>query len=286
MRFALMTEPQQGISYLRPAGDRPPAEADGFEAFFRPTTTRASRARRASRRRTPGPSSPALPARPTASGSARCVAGHVPPSRVFAKVVTTVDEMSGGRIEVGVGAGWNEDEHRQLGCTFPADRRALRPARGRSSRSSTASGASPTAGRIEGRRVSVDGAQFYPKPVQVAGRPTTPIGRSRPRILIGGDGTPRSVRFAARYADEYNIVSASRRGDARSRRRSTRRARAIGRDPREMTRSAMVGVAHRARPRTRSRDASAALLAAFGEGRRGGRGVAGGAPHALDLRDA
>ena len=38
---------------------------------------------------------------------------------VFAKVVTTVDEMSGGRIEVGVGAGWNELEHRQLGLEFP-----------------------------------------------------------------------------------------------------------------------------------------------------------------------
>ena len=37
----------------------------------------------------------------------------------FAKVVTTVDEMSGGRIEVGVGAGWNELEHRQLGLDFP-----------------------------------------------------------------------------------------------------------------------------------------------------------------------
>ena len=37
----------------------------------------------------------------------------------FAKVVTTVDEMSGGRIEVGVGAGWNEVEHRQLGLPFP-----------------------------------------------------------------------------------------------------------------------------------------------------------------------
>ncbi len=37
----------------------------------------------------------------------------------FAKVVTTVDEMSGGRIEVGVGAGWNDLEHRQLGLPFP-----------------------------------------------------------------------------------------------------------------------------------------------------------------------
>ena len=38
---------------------------------------------------------------------------------VFAKVVTTVDEMSGGRIEAGVGAGWNDEEHRQLGLDFP-----------------------------------------------------------------------------------------------------------------------------------------------------------------------
>ena len=39
----------------------------------------------------------------------------------FAKVVTTVDEMSGGRVEVGVGAGWNEAEHRQLGLDVPRD---------------------------------------------------------------------------------------------------------------------------------------------------------------------
>ena len=84
--------------------------------------------------------------------------------------MTTVDEMSGGRIEAGVGAGWNDEEHRQLGLDFPdvgerfdlvEDELAILHGLW----------GEPDGWSYRGRRVSVDDAQFYPKPVQVAGRP-------------------------------------------------------------------------------------------------------------------
>ena len=119
MRFALMLESQQGLSTA---------------------TSRHRQARRSQRLRgalpvRPLPSFPGPTGQPTTdawtvmAGLARetdRIGLGVLVSPVtfrhpgnFAKVVTTVDEMSGGRIEVGVGAGWNEVEHRQLGLPFP-----------------------------------------------------------------------------------------------------------------------------------------------------------------------
>ena len=112
----------------------------------------------------------------------------------------------------------------------------------------------PDGWSYRGRRVSVDDAQFYPKPVQVPGRPATPIGTVRPRIVIGGDGKPRSVRLAARYADEYNLVSARPEEVTRVSAILDEACRAIGRDPREITRSAMAACSSGA---TRTRSASA-----------------------------
>ena len=120
MRFALMTEPQQGLSYVEQLELARLAERLGFETFFRSDHYRSF----------PGPDDrPTTDAWTVLAGIARettrirlgtlvsPVTFRHPGS--FAKVVTTVDEMSGGRIEVGVGAGWNEPEHRQLGLAFP-----------------------------------------------------------------------------------------------------------------------------------------------------------------------
>ena len=120
MRYALMTEPQQGLSYDDILALARSAEAAGIEAYFRsdhyasfpgdggkPTTdawaTLAGLARETSTIRLGTLVSP--------------VTFRLPGN--LAKVVQTVDEMSGGRIEAGLGAGWNEDEHRQLGIPFP-----------------------------------------------------------------------------------------------------------------------------------------------------------------------
>src|SRR5918994_2914325 len=120
MRYALMTEPQQGLSYAEILAAARAAEAAGIEAFFRSDHYASF----------PGGSGkPTTDAWTTVAGLARetstirlgvlvsPVTFRIPGS--LAKVVQTVDEMSGGRIEAGFGAGWNDEEHRQLGMPFP-----------------------------------------------------------------------------------------------------------------------------------------------------------------------
>ena len=120
MRYVLMTEPQQGMSYADQLAAAKRAKANGFDAYFRADHFASF----------PGPSGqPTTDAWTIVAGLAReteriALGVLVSPVTfrhpgVFTKVVTTVDEMSGGRIEVGVGAGWNEEEHRQLGLAFP-----------------------------------------------------------------------------------------------------------------------------------------------------------------------
>src|SRR5919107_3610318 len=120
MRFVLMTEPQQGLSYEEQLAVARAAESAGFEAFFRADHYESF----------PGEAdNPTTDAWTVLAGLAReteriglgVLVSPVTfrhPGNV-AKIVATVDEMSGGRIEVGAGAGWNDLEHRQLGLKFP-----------------------------------------------------------------------------------------------------------------------------------------------------------------------
>src|SRR6188768_3221314 len=125
VRFALMTEPQQGLTYDEQLAITRRAEDAGFETFFRSDHYQSF----------PGPSGlHTTDAWTTLAGLARettriglgvlvsPVTFRLPGS--LAKVVATVDEMSGGRVELGLGAGWNETEHVQHGLPFPeqADR--------------------------------------------------------------------------------------------------------------------------------------------------------------------
>ena len=115
----------------------------------------------------------------------------------LAKVVVTADHVSGGRVELGLGAGWHEPEHRAYGFPFP-------PIRERMDRleeqlaivhgSWTESSFSFT-----GAYYGLDGLDAQPRPVQ----------RPHPPLLMGGSGGPRSAALAARYADEYNTPFAS-----------------------------------------------------------------------------
>ena len=82
-----------------------------------------------------------------------------------------------------------------------------------------------------GRQVSVVDAGFHPKPVQ----------RPHPPIIVGGEGSPRSLRLAARYADEYNMSSADPAECGEKFARLDDECRKIGRDPATVRRSAMAG---------------------------------------------
>ena len=129
------------------------------------------------------------------------------PASVLAKNAVTVDHVSGGRVELGIGAGWYEAEHEVLRL----------PVRHRPASASTSSTASSPRSTASGRTAS----DAWPKPLQ----------RPRPPIIVGGAAKPRSVRAAVAFADEYNTTFASV-DDARARRRAVDdAAREAGREP-------------------------------------------------------
>ncbi len=242
MRFVLMTEPQQGMSYEDQLAIARRAEQNGFEAFYRSDHYRSF----------PGPvGKPTTDAWSVLAGLARetdriGLGALVSPVTfrhpgTFAKVVTTVDQMSGGRIDVGVGAGWNVEEHREHGLAFPPLKERFDLLEDELALLHGLWG-EPDGWSYDGKVVRVRDARFHAKATQVPGRPVTPNGTVRPRIIIGGDGKPRSLRLTARYADEYNVVSARPENARRIYADLDAACGAIGRDPREVTRSAMVGV--------------------------------------------
>ncbi|HSH22358.1 MAG TPA: TIGR03560 family F420-dependent LLM class oxidoreductase [Candidatus Caenarcaniphilales bacterium] len=235
MRFALMTEPQQGLSYAEILAIATTAEEAGFEAFFRsdhyasfpgeadlPTTdawaTLAGLARETSRIQLGTLVSP--------------VTFRLPGS--FAKVVTTVAEMSGGRLEVGVGAGWNELEHRQLGIPFPGNRERYDMLE---EQLAILHGlwTEPDGWCFDGRHWQVRDTLFRP-------RPSAPPERRHPNLILGGAGGPRQLHLVARYADEYNLLSAAAQKATAVYQRLDEACVRMGRDPGEVTRSAMTGV--------------------------------------------
>jgi F420-dependent oxidoreductase-like protein len=242
MRFALMIEPQQGLSYADQLAIVQRAESVGFESFFRSDHYQSF----------PGPSGePTTDAWAVLAGLARetstITLGTLVSPVTFrsagnlAKVVTTVDEMSGGRVEFGLGAGWNEPEHRELGLPFP-------PIKERADLMEEQFAVlhglwgEPDGWSFDGANIRIQDASFHPKPIARPGRPTFANGAVRPRLLTGGEGSPRSLRIAARYCDEFNLSSSSPEKAVTRYAELTAACEAIGRDPATMGRSVMAGV--------------------------------------------
>jgi len=148
--------------------------------------------------------------------------------------VTTVDEMSGGRIELGLGAGWNEVEHTQHGLPFPDQGERFEMLE---EQLAIVHGlwTEPDGWSFEGRHWQLYDAHFAPRPVARA-------GRRHPNLIVGGRGGPRLARLAARYADEINISSATTDTAAAGFARVRAACQEIGRDPQSVTGSAMTGV--------------------------------------------
>jgi alkanesulfonate monooxygenase SsuD/methylene tetrahydromethanopterin reductase-like flavin-dependent oxidoreductase (luciferase family) len=131
---------------------------------------------------------------------------------VLAKCAATAQEISGGRIELGIGAGWYDAEHETYGFAFP-------PVRERMDELDRQ--------LAEVRRQWGEADDVWPKP------------SPRPRVIVGGSAKPRTVRAAVRHADEYN-TSFPTVSEARERRRAVdEAARAAGREP--LTFSMMLG---------------------------------------------
>jgi F420-dependent oxidoreductase-like protein len=148
---------------------------------------------------------------------------------VLAKNVVTVDHVSGGRVEVGMGAGWMEVEHRAYGFPFPDLGERLEQLAEHVEivhRLMT-----EDAVEFEGRHYRLDRARGLPKPVQ----------RPRPPILLGGSARSGTLRPAVRFADEYNTPTGNVEEVRRRRARMSAACERAGRDPASLPFSIMTG---------------------------------------------
>jgi F420-dependent oxidoreductase-like protein len=198
MLVRVMVEPQQGATYddlLRAAHT---AEDLGFEGFFRSDHYQHIGGGGGH----PGPTDAWVTLAGLARETRRIRLGTlVSPATFrlpgpFAIAVATVDAMSGGRIDVGFGAGWFETEHVSYGIPFQSP--AVRVAR-LAEYIEVVDGLWQTPANetftFEGRYFRLQASPALPKPYQ----------RPRPPMIVGGRGGPRSAAIAATFADEYNV---------------------------------------------------------------------------------
>ncbi|MCY0935915.1 LLM class F420-dependent oxidoreductase [Streptomyces sp. H34-S4] len=199
MDLRIFTEPQQGASYDTLLSVAKATEDLGFDAFFRSDHYLPMGAADG----LPGPTDAWI----TLAGLARetkrirlgtlMTAGTFRLPGVLAIQVAQVDQMSGGRIELGLGAGWFEEEHKAYGIPFPAERLAR---------------LEEQLAIVTGLWATEPGATFDYAGVhyQVENSPALPKpAQDRIPVLIGGHGAKRTPRLAARYADEFNMPFAS-----------------------------------------------------------------------------
>jgi F420-dependent oxidoreductase-like protein len=162
----------------------------------------------------------------------------------LAKVVVAADHVSGGRVELGLGAGWHEREHAAYGFEFPPLK--LRMDR-LAEQLEIVHGHFDGAFSFAGEHYRIEDLDARPKPVQ----------RPHPPVLLGGQAGPRGAALAARWADEYNAPFAALEDVVAMRERVTAACEAAGREP--IPFSLMTGVVV-GRDRGEVRD-RAALLA-------------------------
>ena len=149
---------------------------------------------------------------------------------VLARMAVAVDQLSGGRLVLGVGAGWNDVEHRAYGLAYPsAGERLDRLAEGIEVIRRLL-GAEPA--YFAGRYYQLDGADLQPKAAQ---QPRLPL-------LIGGMGERRTLPLVARYADEWNLTTADPALYGAKSERLAACCAEIGRDPATIERSVAVGL--------------------------------------------
>jgi alkanesulfonate monooxygenase SsuD/methylene tetrahydromethanopterin reductase-like flavin-dependent oxidoreductase (luciferase family) len=145
---------------------------------------------------------------------------------VLAKSAVTADHISGGRIELGIGTGWNVAEHRAYGFPFPRMKQRMDLLAEQLEVVSGSLGAGPFS--FAGEHVTVHELDALPKPVQ---RPLP--------LLMGGGAMPRGAALAARFASEYNVVHQTPEDAAAARGRLQVACAQVGRDPATLTFSLM-----------------------------------------------
>jgi F420-dependent oxidoreductase-like protein len=198
MKLRIFTEPHQGADYQTLRDVALAAEELGFDAFFR--SDHYLKMGSVSGR--PGPTDAWAALAGLAVETSRIRLGTLVTAATFrlpgplAIIVAQVDQMSGGRVELGLGTGWFEAEHAAYGIPFP-------PLGERFDRlEEQLTVITGLWGTPEGQTFSFDGAHYrvsdspgLPKPAQ----------RPRPPVILGGHGARRTPRLAARFADEFNV---------------------------------------------------------------------------------
>lgn len=224
MRLCVFTEPQQGASYddLLRVAQR--TEQGGFEGFFRSDHFVSM----GSASGLPGPTDAWTTLAGLARETSRIRLGTLVTSATFrlpgvlAITVAQVDQMSGGRIELGLGAGWYASEHTAYGIPFPEvgarfDRLEEQLA------IITGLWRTPMGERFtfRGDHYTLVDSPALPKPTQ----------QPAPPVIVGGWGPKRTPELAARYADEFNLAFGSVESTARQYERVARACERVGREP-------------------------------------------------------
>ncbi|MGW0608607.1 LLM class F420-dependent oxidoreductase [Streptomyces sp. NPDC002640] len=194
MDLRIFTEPQQGATYDTLLTVAKATEDLGFDAFFRSDHY----LHMGGVTGLPGPTDAWI----TLAGLARetkrirlgtlMTAGTFRLPGVLAIQVAQVDQMSGGRVELGLGAGWYEEEHKAYGIPFPKEKFARLEEQLEIVTGLWATEVGKTYSH-HGTHYDLTDSPALPKPAQ-----------AKVPVLIGGSGAKRTPRLAARYADEFN----------------------------------------------------------------------------------
>ena len=223
MKLRIFTEPQQGADYQTLRSVALATEELGFDAFFRSDHYLAMGGSGL-----PGPTDSWVTLGALAVETSRVRLGTMVTAATFrlpgplAISVAQVDQMSGGRVELGLGSGWFEREHTAYGIPFPPlgerfDRLEEQFA--------IITGLWETP---EGETFSFEGAHY-----QLTDSPALPKPAQQPRppVIVGGAGARRTPRLAARFADEYNVPFHTVQDSAAAFSRVREACQAAGRDP-------------------------------------------------------
>jgi len=198
VQLRIFTEPQQGATYDDLLAVAKATEELGYDAFFRSDHFSGMGGDGL-----PGPTDAWITLAGLARETSRIRLGTLVSSATFrlpgpfAISVAQVDQMSGGRIELGLGAGWYEAEHTAYGIPFPSVRERFDRLE-ESFEIITGLWATPVGSTFDyqGEHFQLTDSPALPKPVQ----------HPRPPIIVGGSGKKRTPALAARFADEFNVV--------------------------------------------------------------------------------
>jgi F420-dependent oxidoreductase-like protein len=201
MKLRIFVEPQQGASYDQQLRMARATEVAGFDAFFRSDhfLTMGGDG-------LPGPTDAWLTLAGLARETERIRLGTLVTSATFrspgllAVKVAQVDAMSGGRVELGLGAGWYDAEHSAYGVPFqPLGERFERLEEQFAILTGLWGTPVGETFDFEGRHYRLHDSPALPKPVQ----------QPHPPLIVGGGGAKRTPRLAATYADEFNLPFSS-----------------------------------------------------------------------------